>query len=131
MSNTIEELKADLLDAPWRKYKDVQVEGRTRMVELVIRRPPPNVLEELSKKLKTASAAEESKADGAEETALGAMAEVVSQCVWLPNAVRPLFTPEEAKRWPHLWEVLPDCINAIKVAAGVEVAKGKSEATST
>jgi hypothetical protein len=131
MSYPIDELKADLLEAPWRKFADVQVEGRRGPVDLIIRRPPPDVLETLSKKLKAATAAEEAKAEGAEETAMSAMASVVAQCVWAPNAVRPLFTPEEARRWPYLMDVLGDCINAIKVGAGVEAAKGKSEATST
>ena len=131
MSNDIDNIKADLLEAPWRKYREIQVEGRRGNVDLVVRRPPPDVLEDLAKKLKAASRAEEAKEDTAEETAVGAMSAVVASCIWLPNAVRPLFTPEEARRWPHLMEVLPTCIEAIKVGVGVETAKGKSEATST
>ena len=96
-ANTI---KAALLNAPWPEYSRVTVPGATGPVELIIRRPPDNILKELLKGAKDVEgdAKDEDKADAG----LGFRARVVATCVFLPDAVRALFTEEEAHGWGGL-----------------------------
>ncbi|ATB41144.1 hypothetical protein CYFUS_006606 [Cystobacter fuscus] len=117
-------IKHSLLRAPWREYTRVKVEGLEGPVELVIRRPPDSVLEKLikdakEKKLDTTEGEEKNH-----EAGLHFRARVVATCVFLPNAVTSLFTPEEALDWPGLAEVADACMAAISPAKALEGAKG-------
>jgi hypothetical protein len=87
-------IRDSLLNAPWPEYSRVTVPGRDRPVELVIRRPPDNILKGLLKGAKDveSDAQDEDKADAG----LGFRARAVATCTFLPDAVRALFTEEQA-----------------------------------
>jgi len=127
MSSEHDDFVANLLDAPWRLFKQVTVEGARTSVQLDIRTPPPSILQPLVEKARTLR----SKVDGDDTDALDWLAEVVATVVWRPGAVRSLFTKEQVKAWGHFSTVQADCLAAINLATAVETAKGKSEATPT
>ncbi|HZI07227.1 MAG TPA: hypothetical protein VEZ71_24625 [Archangium sp.] len=111
----------NLMDAPWRLYKKVTVEGRSGPVELDIRIPPPAVLEELQREAK----ALKDEANEENPDALNWLWKVVATTVWRPGAVRQLLTPDQVKHWPQVSLIQGDCVAALNTAMGVEAAKGK------
>jgi hypothetical protein len=118
-----DEFKHSLLEASWRLYKKVTVQGARGSAELEIRIPPPNVLSELlqdAKKLKEAKDAPEAKHEEAQDFGL----RVIAATVWRPGAVRSLFTLDEVKRWPYASAVQADCLAAVNAGTGMEAAKG-------
>ena len=93
-------------------------------VELVIRRPPDSVLQRLLGEARDKGL---HAADGDAKDPVAALrfrAEVVAATVFLPNAVRALFTPEEVLEWPGTSEVAEHCMAAINPAKGLEEARG-------
>jgi hypothetical protein len=120
-----ESLKNSLLSAPWRKHTTVTVEGRDGGVELIIRRPPDTEVLKLVQGAEKDGLTDGADRDASAEAALRFRARAVALTVFLPNAVRPLFTEEEALGWPGLNEVADLCMAAITPAAtAVERAKG-------
>ncbi|WNG57387.1 hypothetical protein F0U59_23435 [Archangium gephyra] len=114
-------IKASLLNAPWPEYSRVTVPGTEGPVQLVIRRPPDTILKELLKGARDVEAdAKEERADAG----LGFRARVVATCTFLPDAVRPLFTEEEAHGWAGLSLVFDECMAAINPAKALEKARG-------
>ncbi|WP_224364228.1 hypothetical protein [Hyalangium versicolor] len=128
----VDELKANLLSAPWRKYKDVTVEGTTGPVQLVIRRPPDARVAELLRKAKEEGLLTEKGEPTSPEAGLRLRARVVALTLFAPNAVRPLFTEEEVLEAPFLPELGDDCTAALAgTGASLEKLKGNSAATPT
>lgn len=118
-------MKSSLLNAPWRKHSTATVEGRDGPVDLVIRRPPDTEVLALMKDAERDGLVGGAEQASSTEAALRFRARVVALTVFLPNAVRPLFTEDEALAWPGLSEVSESCMAAIlPPGANVERAKG-------
>ncbi|EPX56157.1 hypothetical protein D187_007499 [Cystobacter fuscus DSM 2262] len=117
-------IKHSLLRAPWREYTRLKVEGLDGPVELVIRRPPDSVLEKLLRSLKEKGLDAAGGEEKDPESALHFRARVVATCVFLPNAVAPLFTEDEVLDWPGVAEVSNACMAAINPAKALENARG-------
>lgn len=128
----VDDLKASLLNAPWRKYKDVTVEGATGPVQLLIRRPPDAKVAELLRKSKDDGLITEKGEPTSAEGGLRLRARVVALTLFAPNAVRSLFTEEEVLEAPFLHDVADDCTAALAgTGAALEKLKGNSAATPT
>jgi hypothetical protein len=118
-------LKDSLLNAPWRKHSAITVEGRDGKVELVIRRPPDAEVLKLMQGAEKDGLVGGKGQDTSTESALRFKARVVALTVFLPNAVCPLFTEDEALSWPGMHDVSEACMAAIlPPATNVERAKG-------
>ncbi|EPX62549.1 hypothetical protein D187_008737 [Cystobacter fuscus DSM 2262] len=120
----VDTIKRRLLNAPWREYIRRSVEAEGGAIELVIRRPPDAVLEPLLRDAKAQRLDDEGAEEKRVEDVLRFRARVVATCVFLPNAVTSLFTPEEAYAWPGLVEVADACMAAIMPAKALENARG-------
>ena len=120
-----EKLKQRLLNRTWPEYTRVSVEvDEGEKVELVIRRPPDSVLQKILGEARDKGLA---AADGDAKDPVAALlfrAQVVAATVFLSDAVRPLFTPEEALEFPGISEVAEHCMAAINPAKGLEAARG-------
>ena len=124
MSDT-ESIKQNLLSAPWRKYKDITVEGLSGEVTLVIRRPPDKEVLSLFESSQRDGLIDKAGNPTSPDAGLRFRARVVARCVFLPNATRPLLTEEETLQWPALGEVANDCMAALAPpGAAVEKLKG-------
>ncbi len=132
------ELKAKMGSATWRKYKDRTVEVDGEEVAIVIRRTPVGVSPQV---LNEARLAGDITEDGRPTDAAGAvrlLARVAATVIFEPGAVRPLFDRNNQEdlavimNAPWLDEVKDDIMAAFG-SAGVllEKMKGNSEATPT
>jgi hypothetical protein len=120
-----ETLKGSLLSALWPKHTTVTVEGRDGPVELIVRRPPPVELLNLVQSEEGDALKDDTDQMAQAKAALRFQARVVARTIFLPNAVRPLFTEEEVLLWPHMKDVAEHCMAAIlPPGTAVERAKG-------
>lgn len=121
-----EDVKSLLLAGPWRKAGTLEVEGADgSKVELIIRRPPPKAALDFTKEARKLGLVDEQGEQISDEKGLEFAARMFAPMVYLPGAVRPLFTWEELLNAPFFMELSEACKAAISpVKEQVEAAKG-------
>jgi hypothetical protein len=118
---TAEELKAKMGQGQRPKVKDFTLKTEEgEELALVLRRPPPSMAEAL---LKDAETLREGSSGPA---VLAFQCRLVSETVYAPGAVRPLYTANEAKECAYLPELFKHAMPALAASVGqaVEEAKG-------
>jgi hypothetical protein len=126
-----DDIKRNLSNAPWRKAGELAVEGQDGVEsKLFIRRPPPKYSSDMLKRLKAEGLVDEKGEPVSTDAALEMAARMFAPMIYLPGAVRPLYTPAELLEVPWFTEAAEACKEALKgTKALVEEAKGNSEAT--
>lgn len=128
------DLKAKLTGAQWRHHSDRTITLESgEQLNVVIRRPPPQVLAALFDVAQKAGELDEKKEPTSEWNALRLLARMAISCIFAPGAIRPLFSQAEVEDVvyaPWLLEIQDDVQSAMSPAQKLEeAAKGNSEAT--
>jgi hypothetical protein len=125
MSENVDAVKASLRGAQWRKVKDVEVEGSGGKVTLTVRRVPMEKLVALRKTWREEGLLTEKDEPKDAEAALEINRRLVAMVLFLPDAVRPLFTPDELREVAWVDDLLPQVQEAFTpITKAVETAKG-------
>ena len=132
------DFKARLGGAQWRKYKDTMVEVGGEELPVVIRRAPPGVAVLVIEEARKAGDMAEDGRPVGETGALRLLARMVCTVLFQQGGVRPLFERDDAEDLatvmvaPWLMDLKDDCMAALgATGATLEHVKGNSEATPT
>ncbi|MBN1208085.1 MAG: hypothetical protein JXB05_24690 [Myxococcaceae bacterium] len=126
MSTTnVEALKSSIRNGPWQLAGEFTVEGESGPVTLVIRRPPMKIAQKQLEELRAAGLVNEKNEPVSNEAGLELAARMFAPMVFLPKAIRPLFTPEELTDLPCFDALAAACMKAMgSTKQLVEEAKG-------
>jgi hypothetical protein len=122
------DMKAALLSAQWQKHDDAKITVNGEEVAVIIRRPPLKVICDALEKAQKAGEMDENRQLTSESMGVRFLARIVCLTLFVPGAIRPLFTEEDlhhVEEAPWLLEVQAACTAAVAHAGVViEAAKG-------